>query len=94
MVSYDDEQRSQEVRLAVARMIPAMNSTNTAWVGGRQVTMQDVFARNQLALLASAMPLASIGTCSDDGTDLRFVGGPDGLRVCCTGNPQHCWKIG
>jgi len=94
MVSYDDKQRADEVKLAAATMFPEGSPMTTVWLNGRALPMQDAIARYHLGLLASVMPLASIGTCEQDGTDLRFVGGSNGLRVCCTGSPQHCWKIG
>ena len=87
MQSHEEEQRSVEVRRAAwETIIKPYEEALTA--------TKDQVARLQIALTASAMPLASIGTCSIDGTPLRFVGGTDGLRVCCTDNPQHCWKIG
>ncbi len=87
MLSYEEEQRSTEVRRAAWETIIKPYEE-------RETVTKDQVAQLQIALTAITMPLASIGTCSTDGTPLRFIGGADGLRVCCTGNPQHCWKVG
>jgi hypothetical protein len=36
---------------------------------------------------------ASVGKCRIDGEELRFEGDEDELRICCTGDPQHCWNM-
>jgi len=53
---------------------------------------QSAVARHLLVQIAAVMPLASIGTCHC-GHDLRFKGKKNGLHACCTGNPEHCWRI-
>jgi|SRR5579862_9355898 len=47
----------------------------------------------QIAQLALAAPTMSLGTCGIDGTPLRFIGRTEGLFVCCTADPQHCWNM-
>lgn len=53
--------------------------------------VQTQVVRAQLALLATVFPLASLGTCDQDGTELLFRGRDDGLYVCCVHG--HCWKV-
>lgn len=55
---------------------------------------QSLVAQRGLAIAAFVAPLAVLGSCSHDGTELRFVGTPDDLRVCCELDPPHCWKVG
>ena len=56
--------------------------------------VQTTIAATGLALIALLAPQASLGSCSQDGADLHYVGRPgDGLYVCCGGLPQHCWKL-
>ena len=50
-----------------------------------------------LTLVVSAMKTlslrpVSIGSCAHDSSSLRYEGHPDGLRICCTANPRHCWR--
>lgn len=53
---------------------------------------QTKIARHLLVQMAAVMPLASLGTCHC-GHDVRYKGRPGALYVCCTGLPEHCWKI-
>lgn len=53
---------------------------------------QTVVARHQFAELALALPMASIGTCSQDGTDLQFEEHGGEMLMCCAHG--HCWKTG
>lgn len=54
---------------------------------------QSLMAQLQMAQTAMSLPLASIGSCHC-GAELRYKGLQRGLFVCCTGNPEHCWKLG
>lgn len=56
--------------------------------------VQNTIAATGLALVALLAPQAKVGSCSQDGAELNYVGRPDGLYVCCGGSPQHCWKVG
>ena len=56
------------------------------------VKYQTRIVRHLLVQMAAVMPLASVGTCHC-GKELRFKGKKSGLYACCTGNPEHCWKI-
>ncbi len=58
-----------------------------------ELNLQSILARLQLAQMALTMPLASLGSCHC-GHDLHYKGTEkQGLLVCCTGRPEHCWKI-
>jgi len=50
-------------------------------------------ARTGILQVALLTPMAVIGNCETDGTELHFQGRSDGLYVCCAGNPRHCWKF-
>ena len=54
---------------------------------------QTFMVKMQIAQLAISYPEASVGVCAKDGTPLRFIGREDGLRVCCTGISEHCWRL-
>lgn len=58
-----------------------------------QIEVQSVMAQLQIMQIAASLPLASIGSCHC-GHNLRYRGSQDGLFVCCTGDPEHCWKLG
>lgn len=49
----------------------------------------------QLALVAAQTMSGLCRKSHDDGeyADLRPVLDDDGLRYCCTGNPQHCTEV-
>lgn len=49
-------------------------------------------AKNYMVALAALAPGASIGQCHC-GEPLRFKGKSIGLFACCTGRPEHCWKV-
>lgn len=55
--------------------------------------VQTAIVRSQIAVLAMLFPMASIGTCTIDGTPLHFKGKLTGLEVCCGGAPTHCWTV-
>lgn len=59
---------------------------------GRELTQdeQTVLARFRLAELALELPMASLGTCSQDGTDFMYVDRDGEMMVCCAHG--HCWK--
>lgn len=54
--------------------------------------VQSLVAKFQVAQTAMSLPLASIGSCHC-GKNLRYKGTTEGLLVCCTGDPEHCWSI-
>jgi hypothetical protein len=61
---------------------------------GRGLTAEEqtIVARFRLAELALALPMASLGTCSQDGTDYQFEDHDGQMWVCCAHG--HCWKTG
>lgn len=61
---------------------------------GRPLTPdeQTVVARFRLAELALELPMASLGTCSQDGSDYQFEDHDGEMWVCCAHG--HCWKTG
>jgi hypothetical protein len=73
-------------KLISSLLTPGTNDPN------HQMNVQAKIALAQIALVT---PLAIIGTCTVGGcnTDMHFVGRADGLYVCCSGSPKHCWKI-
>jgi hypothetical protein len=85
--------RSPEDVVEGARVtLRALHELSTGSAPGETELLQTLATRTQLALMAAAMPLASLGTCHC-GNDLRYKGTPGGLQVCCTNDPEHCWKI-
>ena len=50
-------------------------------------------AKRYLFMRWSSAAPASVGRCVRCDSDLQFEGHADGLRVCCVGNPKHCWSM-
>ncbi len=75
----------KELLVSVTRALAEVDVSSTP------IEIQTQVVRAQLALLATVFPLASLGTCEQDGTELLYQGRQDGLYVCCVHN--HCWKV-
>lgn len=46
-----------------------------------------------IAKLAFWKPLAILGNCEEDGSELRFEIKNGGLYLCCSRTPSHCFRI-
>lgn len=53
----------------------------------------NTLGRMQFAMTAAAFSTLSVGQCSIDGEPLTFRGRKEGLYVCCSGVPEHCWPV-
>jgi|HubBroStandDraft_6_1064221.scaffolds.fasta_scaffold740327_1 hypothetical protein len=80
---------TEGVRDAATRAIRAL--LNDLLEPGADVP--SIAARIAIANVALMAAAVSIGTCTMDGTDMHYSGRSNGLFVCCSASPQHCWKV-
>ena len=84
-----DETRINRVKAAAEKLLDELIGEAAQDVELRLSTL----ARTGIVQVALSVPMAMIGNCESDGTELHFEGRSSGLYVCCAGNPRHCWKV-
>lgn len=92
----EEQRRRRETRIrrAALRTAQRLDGVLEGLFGQEgSILWQSVMAIRQLAMLALEFPLAVLGRCAIDGSELQFEGRPTGLWVCCQNNPPHCWRI-
>jgi hypothetical protein len=81
---------------AARAMIEQLPSVTNVFLesAGRGLTPEEqtIVARFRFAELALALPMASLGTCSEDGSEYQFQDRDGEMWVCCARG--HCWKTG
>jgi hypothetical protein len=82
----------EDIRRTAIRSLERL--THAAHAFDSPTHLEAVVVAAQLMQMAVAMPLASLGTCGQDGTDLHYTSDDNDLLVCCDGDPRHCWRVG
>jgi hypothetical protein len=83
----------QAATQAMEEHLPTVTSVLRDSAGrGLTAEEQTIVARFRLAELALELPMASLGTCSQDGSDYQFEDRNGEMFVCCAHG--HCWKTG
>ena len=85
-----DEPRLRRVKAAADKLLNELLGTSVASL---EETHSN-FAKLGIVQVALTAPMATIGNCAQDGSELHFEGRADGLYVCCADIPAHCWKVG
>jgi len=83
------DESAEGVREAATKAIQAL-LTDLTDPYADAVSIAAKIAIANVALMAATV---SVGTCTMDGTDMHYSGRANGLYMCCSGSPQHCWKV-
>lgn len=92
-IDYDVVSIAAEESSALVKKFDEFASQLKAGLNSSELSdYQTQVTKHLLVQMAAIMPLASIGTCHC-GHEMRYKGKVSALYVCCSGNPEHCWRI-
>ena len=93
----EDSENIQEVvsaaQATARRLDEQLRQMHAEGVSPDSVEFQSAMSQYKLAQMVMEMPLASLGTCSEDGRNLRYKTRDGKLHLCCTGIPEHCFEL-